>query len=53
MCLRGRVVPQSSETSRLPHFVGNRLADDGEFVSLRQRRRLLPGRFLLLMSVTG
>jgi hypothetical protein len=38
---------------RPPHFLDNRLTDDGEIVSLMLRRPLLPGRFLVLISVGG
>jgi hypothetical protein len=33
----GRGNPQDCETSRLPHFLGNRPTDGGEAVSLKRR----------------
>jgi hypothetical protein len=43
----GRVVPYGFETSRLPHFLDNRLTDGGKFVSLTRRApfttRKIPG----------
>jgi hypothetical protein len=33
----GRGGPQGCETSRLPHFLDNRLTDDFELVSLKRR----------------
>jgi hypothetical protein len=43
----GRAGPEGYETSRFPHFLGNRLTDDGEVVSLRRpppfTRRKIPG----------
>jgi hypothetical protein len=39
----------SVDASRLPHFLDNRFTDGGETVSLL----LLPGIFLILISVTG
>jgi hypothetical protein len=44
---------QGRETSRLPHFLDNRITDDGEVVSLRSRPPFTPGRFLVLISVSG
>jgi hypothetical protein len=45
---------QSCETSRLPHFLDNRLTDGGEVVSLTRRPPFTPpGRFLVLISVRG
>jgi hypothetical protein len=44
------------ETSRLPHFLDNRLADGREVVSLKRRppfTPLHPGRFMVLISVRG
>jgi hypothetical protein len=35
--LTGRGGPKGCETSRLPHFLDNRLTDGGEDVSLRPR----------------
>jgi hypothetical protein len=46
-------MPIGFETSRLPHFLDNRLTDGGEFVSLTCRPLLPPGRFLVLIFVTG
>jgi hypothetical protein len=44
--------PYGCETSRLPHFLDNRLTDGSEVVSLKRRPRLYPpGRFLVLISV--
>jgi hypothetical protein len=48
----GRGGPQGCETSRLPHFLNNRLIDDGEVVS-RTRRPSFNPRNLLLISVRG
>jgi hypothetical protein len=51
--LTGREGPYGFETSRIPHFLDNRLTDDGEVVSLRRRPPFTPpGRFLVLISVT-
>jgi hypothetical protein len=51
----GRGGPWGCETSRLPHFLDNRLTDGGEVVSLTRWRAALyrPGRFLVLISVRG
>jgi hypothetical protein len=38
----GRGGPQSSNTSRLPHILDNRLTDAGEFVSLTRRPLFTP-----------
>jgi hypothetical protein len=38
----GRGGPQGSETSRLPHFLENRLKDGGEIVSLTRSQPFLP-----------
>jgi hypothetical protein len=39
---------------RLPHFLDNRLTDDGKVVSLMRRPPFTPpGRFLVLISVRG
>jgi hypothetical protein len=44
----------SCGTSRLPHFLDNRLTDVSEVVTaLRVGRLLPPGRFLVLISVRG
>jgi hypothetical protein len=48
----GRRGPQSCETSRLPHFLDNRITDDGEVVSLTRRPpfnpRKIPGTHLVM-----
>jgi hypothetical protein len=50
----GRGGPWGSETSRLPHFLDNRLTDGGEVVSPTRRPPFTPpGRFLVLISVRG
>jgi hypothetical protein len=49
----GRGGPQGRETSRLPHFLDNRLTDGGEVASLTRRHPLPPGIFLILNSVRG
>jgi hypothetical protein len=49
----GREGPQGCETSRLPHFLDNRLTDGGEVVSYTRRPPFTPGRFLVLISVRG
>jgi hypothetical protein len=38
LSVTGRGGPQGSETSRLPHFLDNRLTDGGEIVSLKRRQ---------------
>jgi hypothetical protein len=38
----GREGPEGCETSRLPHFLGNRLTDGGEVVSLTRRPAFTP-----------
>jgi hypothetical protein len=40
------------ETSRLPHFLDNRLTDGGELSALHAGYPLPPGRFLVLIFVT-
>jgi hypothetical protein len=59
---KGKAIPvtghggaQDCETSRLQHFLDNRLTDGSEVVSLtRQPVALYPsGRFLVLISVGG
>jgi hypothetical protein len=46
--------PLGYETSRLPHFLGNRLTDGGEAVSLTRRPSFKPPEiFLVLISVRG
>jgi hypothetical protein len=66
-CLRFRVNTQRNgkqikavpitgrETSRLPHYLDNRLTDGGEDVSLTRAAIYPPppGRFLVLISVKG
>jgi hypothetical protein len=50
----GRGGPQGCETSRLPHFLDNRLTDGGEIVSLTRRPLFTPPppqRFLTLIFV--
>jgi hypothetical protein len=42
--ITGRGCPQGCETSRLPHFLGNRLTDGGEVVSLKLRPPFTPRR---------
>jgi hypothetical protein len=49
----GRGVTYGCETSRLPHFLDNRLADGGELSALSAGSPLLPGRLLVLISVRG
>jgi hypothetical protein len=49
----GRGAPLGYETSRLPHFLDNRITDGGEVVSLTRHCALPPGRFLVLISVRG
>jgi hypothetical protein len=34
--------PQGCETSRIPHFLGNRLTDGGEVLSLNHRPSFIP-----------
>jgi hypothetical protein len=60
--VEGKAVPvtarggtRSCETSRLPHFLHNRLTDGGEDDSFYgpECRPLPPGRFLVLISVRG
>jgi hypothetical protein len=50
----GRESPEDCETSRLPHFLDNRLKDAREVVSLACRRSLtprkIPGRYLFLLE---
>jgi hypothetical protein len=38
----GRAGPNGCEMSRIPHFLDNLLADDGEVVSLRRRPTFTP-----------
>jgi hypothetical protein len=51
----GRGGTQDCKTSRLSHFLDNRLTDGGEVVSLTRRPAALysPGRFLVPISVRG
>jgi hypothetical protein len=42
--------PLGCETSRLPHFLDNRLTDGGE---VQPFSPLAPGKFLVLISVRG
>jgi hypothetical protein len=42
----GRGGPYGCETSRLPHFLGNRLIDDGGVVSLTRRPPFTPRKIL-------
>jgi hypothetical protein len=50
----GRGGPYGCETSRIPHFLDNRLTDGGKVVSLRRRPPFTPlGIFLVLISVRG
>jgi hypothetical protein len=48
----GRGGPQDCETSRIPHFLGNRLTDADEVVSLTRRPpftpRKIPGTHFVL-----
>jgi hypothetical protein len=41
------------ETSRLPHFLDNRLTDGGEIVSLMSWLPFTTGRFLVIISDRG
>jgi hypothetical protein len=50
----GRGGPKDCETSKLLHFLDNRLTDGGEAVSLTRQPPSTPsGRFLVLISVRG
>jgi hypothetical protein len=40
----GREGPERCETSRLRHFLDNRLTDGGEVVSLKRRPPFTPGK---------
>jgi hypothetical protein len=40
--ITGREGPQGCETSRLPHFLDNRLTDGGEVISLKRRPPFTP-----------
>jgi hypothetical protein len=44
--------PYSCDTSRLSHFLDNRLTDGGD-VSLTRRPPFIPRKFLVLISVRG
>jgi hypothetical protein len=45
--------PQGCETSRLPHFLDNRLTDGGEVVSLKHRPPFTPRKVPGTLSVRG
>jgi hypothetical protein len=45
----GREDPEGCETSKLPHFLDNRLTDGGEVVSLTRRPPVTPRK----ISVRG
>jgi hypothetical protein len=47
----GREGPWGCETSRLPHFLDNRLTDGDEVFIPTHRPPFTPGRFLVLISV--
>jgi hypothetical protein len=49
----GRGGPYACVTSRLPHFLDNRLTDSGEVLSLTRRPSFIPGTFLVLFPVRG
>jgi hypothetical protein len=49
----GRGGPQGCETSRLPHFLYNRLTDGGEVVSLTRRPPYTPQNIPVLIYVRG
>jgi hypothetical protein len=49
----GRGGLRGCETSRLPHFLDNRLTDGGEVFSLTRRPSSTPRKFQVLISVTG
>jgi hypothetical protein len=59
--VKGKAIPVTGheglwgcETSRLPHFLDNRLTDGSEVVSPTPRPPFTPpGRFLVLISVRG
>jgi hypothetical protein len=42
--------PQVCETSKLPHYLYNRLTDGGEVVTLMRRSLFIPGRFLVFIA---
>jgi hypothetical protein len=44
---------KACETSRLPHFVDNRLTDGGEVVSLTRWPPFTPRKIPVLISVRG
>jgi hypothetical protein len=52
-CKTSRGGQETCETSRLLHFLDNRLTDGGEAVTLTRRRALPPGRVLVLIYVRG
>jgi hypothetical protein len=41
LLVKGRGGPEGCETSRLPHFLDNRLTDGGEVISLTRRQAAL------------
>jgi hypothetical protein len=56
---KGKVIPvtgcggsQGCETSRLPHFLHNRLIEDGQVICLTHQPLFTSGRFLIIISVT-
>jgi hypothetical protein len=53
----GKAIPvtgrEGCETSRLSHFLDNRLTDGGEVVSVTRRPPSPLGRFLVLISIRG
>jgi hypothetical protein len=51
---KGKHIPvRDRETSRLPHFLDNRLTDGSKVVSITRAALYPPGRFLVLISVRG
>jgi hypothetical protein len=49
----GRGGPQGCETSRLPRFLDNPLADDGKVISLTLRPACTSRKIMVLISVIG
>jgi hypothetical protein len=45
--------PEVRETSRLPHFLDNRLTDGSEFVKVTSLPPFTPGRLVVLICVRG